>query len=105
MSDKKKDITEDFIIGEAEDIMAPVEGRQEFDDDYHISEQGDGSKEQNMDGIGRVEERIETKINEDDGVIEDHISYIPMQASRYFFGNSDNLRFRKNYENIDWNDD
>jgi len=73
-----------------------------FKDKHHISEQADGSTEQNLDGVGRVEERIETKINEDDGIIEDHISYVPMQASRYFWGNSDNPRLSKNWEKIDW---
>ena len=81
----------------------PREKDAAFQDEHHISEQLDGTSEQDMGDLGRCEEEIETKINEDDGVLEDHITYKQCTASRYFFGNSGNKRFVDKFDDIDWN--
>ena len=73
-----------------------------FEDKHHISEQADGTTEQTLGGLGRVEETLETKVSEVDGVLEDHITYKQCVTSRYFFGNSGNKRFQENYDAIDF---
>jgi len=79
-------------------------------EDIHISEKACGSYEQRLPELGveseghRVEEVLEQKIDEEDGVITDHISYNIMQASQWTFSAGGNRRYMRNYENIDWSE-
>ena len=71
--------------------MTAFPNDERFDQDVQ-----DGEKISKL-GKKHFEETISSKINEDDGVEETHINYVPMIASPMFFGG-----VGKKHEEIDW---
>lgn len=80
------------------------------DKECHISEKACGSYEQKLPELGnkeegfRVEEVLEQKVDEEDGIITDHITYNVMQADQWVFSSGGNSRFARNFDNIDWSE-